>query len=119
MIPTSAVGRSAESDRFPPALPGVAETGVAAETAAESAAAPVAESTTTAAVALEQASPSPAAIKVRGFAWTGLFVLAPLLWGWMWSAIGVLIAAPILVIVKIFCDHIESLASFGEFLGNK
>jgi predicted PurR-regulated permease PerM len=39
-------------------------------------------------------------------------------WGWLWGVVGALIAVPILVMVKIFCDHIEPLAPIGEFLGN-
>lgn len=37
-------------------------------------------------------------------------------WSWMWGIVGALIAVPILVVVKVFCDHFESLAKFGEFL---
>jgi predicted PurR-regulated permease PerM len=38
-------------------------------------------------------------------------------WGWMWSIFGVLLAVPILVVFKIFCDHIKPLQPVGEFLG--
>lgn len=37
-------------------------------------------------------------------------------WSWMWGIVGALIAVPILVVIKVFCDHFESLAKFGEFL---
>jgi predicted PurR-regulated permease PerM len=37
-------------------------------------------------------------------------------WSWMWGIVGALIAVPILVVVKVFCDHFESLSNFGEFL---
>ena len=37
-------------------------------------------------------------------------------WSWMWGIVGALIAVPILVVVKVFCDHFESLSKFGEFL---
>lgn len=43
--------------------------------------------------------------------------LALLLWGWIWGIPGALIAVPILVILKIICDNIESLGAIGEFLG--
>ncbi len=38
-------------------------------------------------------------------------------WEWLWGIPGALLAVPILVITKIFCDHIEPLAPIGEFLG--
>jgi predicted PurR-regulated permease PerM len=36
--------------------------------------------------------------------------------GWMWGIIGALIAVPLLVVVKVFCDHLPALATFGDFL---
>ncbi|HYG62987.1 MAG TPA: AI-2E family transporter [Thermoanaerobaculia bacterium] len=39
-------------------------------------------------------------------------------WGWLWGITGALLAVPIMVVFKIFCDHSESLASIGEFLGD-
>lgn len=45
--------------------------------------------------------------------------LSMLFWGWLWGIIGALMAVPILMIFKICCDHIESLASAGEFLSGK
>lgn len=38
-------------------------------------------------------------------------------WGWLWGIPGALLAVPILVMVKIICDHTEPLAPVGEFLG--
>lgn len=38
-------------------------------------------------------------------------------WGWLWGIPGALLAVPFLVTLKIFCDHIEPLSKFGEFLG--
>ena len=38
-------------------------------------------------------------------------------WFWMWGIAGAFIAVPLLATFKIFCDHIESLAAVGEFLG--
>ncbi|MEQ9618455.1 MAG: AI-2E family transporter [Deltaproteobacteria bacterium] len=43
--------------------------------------------------------------------------LALLFWGWIWGIPGALIAVPIVVIIKIICDNVESLAAIGEFLG--
>ncbi|MEO6055786.1 MAG: AI-2E family transporter [Gemmatimonadales bacterium] len=39
-------------------------------------------------------------------------------WWWIWGVGGAFIAVPLLATLKIFCDHIESLAPIGEFLGN-
>jgi predicted PurR-regulated permease PerM len=38
-------------------------------------------------------------------------------WSWLWGFAGALLAVPILVIVKVFCDHFEGLGSIGNFLG--
>ena len=38
------------------------------------------------------------------------------LWSWMWGIVGAVIAVPLLVCVKVFCDHFEGLTAFGEFL---
>jgi len=40
-------------------------------------------------------------------------------WVWIWGIPGAFIAVPLLATFKIFCDHIESLASVGEFLGQR
>jgi predicted PurR-regulated permease PerM len=39
--------------------------------------------------------------------------------GWMWGVVGALIGVPLLVVIKVFCDHFESLAKFGEFLSGE
>jgi predicted PurR-regulated permease PerM len=39
-------------------------------------------------------------------------------WGWLWGIAGAVLAVPIMVVFKIFCDHSEPLAPIGEFLGN-
>ena len=38
-------------------------------------------------------------------------------WFWIWGIPGAFIAVPMLATFKIFCDHIQSLAAVGEFLG--
>ncbi len=43
--------------------------------------------------------------------------LALLFWGWLWGAMGLILAIPITAGVKIVCDHLESLRSYGEWLG--
>jgi predicted PurR-regulated permease PerM len=39
-----------------------------------------------------------------------------LFWGWLWGAAGILLAVPILIAVKIACQHIDSLKPAAEFL---
>jgi predicted PurR-regulated permease PerM len=41
------------------------------------------------------------------------------LWGWAWGITGAIIAVPLLVSVKVFCDHFDGLTSFGEFLSGR
>jgi predicted PurR-regulated permease PerM len=48
-----------------------------------------------------------------------MIFLSMLLWGWIWGVIGALMAVPILMTLKIFCDHVESLHTLGEFLTGK
>ena len=38
-------------------------------------------------------------------------------WFWIWGIPGAFIGVPLMAVFKICCDHIESLAPFGEFLG--
>jgi predicted PurR-regulated permease PerM len=40
-------------------------------------------------------------------------------WFWIWGIAGAFVAVPLLATFKILCDHIESLASIGEFLGQR
>jgi predicted PurR-regulated permease PerM len=40
-------------------------------------------------------------------------------WWWIWGVPGAFIAVPVVATFKIFCDHIEALASVGEFLGER
>jgi predicted PurR-regulated permease PerM len=42
---------------------------------------------------------------------------ALLIWGWLWGIVGLLLAVPLLVVMKIACDRIEPLNPVGEFLG--
>ena len=37
-------------------------------------------------------------------------------WGFLWGVPGMLVAVPLLAILKIACDHVEPLVSLGEFL---
>lgn len=48
-----------------------------------------------------------------------MIFLSMLLWAWLWGVLGALMAVPILVTLKITCDHIESLQPIGEFISGK
>ncbi len=43
--------------------------------------------------------------------------LALLFWGWLWGAMGLILAVPITGAAKIICDHIERLRPYGAWLG--
>lgn len=43
--------------------------------------------------------------------------LALLFWAWIWGAMGLILAVPILGATKIICDYIDSLRGLGEWLG--
>lgn len=38
-------------------------------------------------------------------------------WGWLWGVWGLLLAVPMLVIIKAICDRVDDLKPVGEFLG--
>jgi predicted PurR-regulated permease PerM len=40
-----------------------------------------------------------------------------LFWGWLWGAMGLVLAVPIMGACKIICDHIERLRPYGAWLG--
>jgi predicted PurR-regulated permease PerM len=40
-----------------------------------------------------------------------------LFWGFMWGALGLLLAIPITATIKVICDHIESCQPVGRWLG--
>jgi len=43
--------------------------------------------------------------------------LSLLFWGWLWGPMGMLLAVPLMVVIKSICDHIESLKPIGYLLG--
>jgi predicted PurR-regulated permease PerM len=43
---------------------------------------------------------------------TGLLV-----WAWLWGPVGLIVATPILMILKSLCDHVVNLRPVGELLG--
>jgi predicted PurR-regulated permease PerM len=43
--------------------------------------------------------------------------LALLFWGWLWGAMGLLLAVPLTAAIKIILDHVDGLRSWGNWLG--
>jgi predicted PurR-regulated permease PerM len=43
--------------------------------------------------------------------------IALLLWGWLWGAIGLVLAIPITATIKVICDHVEGWEPAGRLLG--
>jgi len=39
-----------------------------------------------------------------------------LFWGWLWGAMGLVLAIPITAVIKVICDHVESLQPVGRWL---
>jgi predicted PurR-regulated permease PerM len=42
--------------------------------------------------------------------------VALLFWGWLWGAMGLILAIPITAVLKVICDHVESLQPVGRWL---
>ncbi len=45
--------------------------------------------------------------------------LTVIFWAWLWGIPGALMAVPILVLIKVVCDHVPALATFGNFLSGR
>jgi len=43
--------------------------------------------------------------------------IALLFFGWLWGVAGLLLGAPLLAVIKVVCDRLESLKPVGEMLG--
>lgn len=41
-----------------------------------------------------------------------------LFWGWVWNVWGMLLAVPMLMVMKAICDHVEDFKGVGELLGD-
>jgi predicted PurR-regulated permease PerM len=41
-----------------------------------------------------------------------------LFWGWVWNVWGMLLAVPMLMVLKAVCDHVEDFNAVGELLGD-
>jgi predicted PurR-regulated permease PerM len=42
--------------------------------------------------------------------------IAVAFWSWLWGIVGALIAVPLLVVIKVFCDHFDGVWHVGNFL---
>ena len=42
--------------------------------------------------------------------------LSLLFWGWLWGPMGLILAIPITAVIKVICDHVESLQPVGRWL---
>lgn len=43
-------------------------------------------------------------------------LIAIAFWSWLWGFVGALLAVPLLVVIKVFCDHFDGLSYVGNFL---
>jgi predicted PurR-regulated permease PerM len=41
-----------------------------------------------------------------------------LFWGWIWNVWGMLLAVPMLMVIKAYCDHVDDFKALGELLGD-
>jgi predicted PurR-regulated permease PerM len=46
-----------------------------------------------------------------------LVTISLLVWGWIWGALGLILAVPVMGVMKIVCDHVSSLRHLGEWMG--
>jgi predicted PurR-regulated permease PerM len=42
-----------------------------------------------------------------------------LFWSWVWGVIGMIVAVPLMMVIKSICDRIENLQPIGELLGDR
>jgi predicted PurR-regulated permease PerM len=40
-----------------------------------------------------------------------------LFWSWIWGPLGLLLAVPMTMIVKVVCDHVEGFQGAGRLMG--
>ena len=50
---------------------------------------------------------------------TVVVFVSVMFWAWLWSAVGILVATPLLVALRVLCDHIPSLAPIGAMLSER
>jgi predicted PurR-regulated permease PerM len=42
--------------------------------------------------------------------------LSLLFWGWLWGGMGLVLAIPITAVIKVICDHVESMQPVGRWM---
>ncbi|MCA8878971.1 MAG: AI-2E family transporter [Rhodobacteraceae bacterium] len=47
---------------------------------------------------------------------TVVVFVAVALWAWLWSVVGMVVAVPMLVVLRVLCEHIPQLSGLGKFL---
>jgi predicted PurR-regulated permease PerM len=47
---------------------------------------------------------------------TVIVFLAIAFWAWLWTVVGMIIAVPMLVVVRVLAEHIDALEPLGDFL---
>jgi len=45
--------------------------------------------------------------------------LTVIFWTWLWGIPGALMAVPILALIKVICDYVPGLTTFGNFLSGR
>lgn len=50
---------------------------------------------------------------------TVVILVAVAFWAWLWSIMGMIMAVPLLVCLRVFCKHVVPLRPFGEFLAGR
>lgn len=50
---------------------------------------------------------------------TVVVFLTVALWAWLWSILGMVVAVPMLVVMRVLADHIPGLEKFGNFLAGE
>ena len=48
----------------------------------------------------------------------GAIFVGLLFWGWIWGMWGVILAVPMMMLIKSICDHVEDFSAVGEILGD-
>lgn len=71
----------------------------------------------TAVVAIENQFVSPYVLSRKLRLNSIAILLALAFWGWLWGILGIVVALPLLVTLRVFSSHIESLTAFGALIG--
>ena len=50
---------------------------------------------------------------------TVVVFLTVALWAWLWSVLGMIVAVPVLVVIRVLAEHIPGLNKFGNFLAGE